>query len=116
VLMLANGFYSVISPEGCAAILWRSGDAAPDAARALRITAPQLLDLGVIDAVVPEPAEGAHTAPRETAANLRSGVVEQLDALDGLPTEALLAHRYERFRAFGGWPSAADLAERARSA
>jgi acetyl-CoA carboxylase carboxyl transferase alpha subunit/acetyl-CoA carboxylase carboxyl transferase beta subunit len=116
VLMLENAFYSVISPEGCAAILWRSRDAAPDAARALRITAPQLLDLGVVDAVVPEPAEGAHTAPRETAANLRSGVLEQLDDLDGLPAEALLAHRYERFRAFGGWPSAADLAEQVRSA
>ena len=116
VLMLENAFYSVISPEGCAAILWRSRDSAPEAARALRINAPQLLDIGIVDAVVPEPGGGAHSAPREIAANLRLAVLDQLDDLNGLPTEALLERRYERFRAFGSRPSTRFLAGQVKSA
>ncbi|NIH88278.1 acetyl-CoA carboxylase carboxyltransferase subunit alpha [Amycolatopsis granulosa] len=101
VLMLENGFYSVISPEGCAAILWRSADAAAEAARALRITAPELLDLGIVDAVVPEPAGGAQLAPDVAAANLRRAVLDQLDELAGIPARELLSLRYRRFRSFG---------------
>lgn len=103
VLMLENGFYSVISPEGCAAILWRSAEDAPEAARALRITAPELLAFGVVDAVVPEPGGGAHIAPAATADNLRKAVVEYLDELSGMATPELLSHRYQRFRAYGKW-------------
>lgn len=103
VLMLENGFYSVISPEGCAAILWRSAEEAPEAARALRITAPELLDLGIVDAVVPEPEGGAHVAPELAADNLRKAVLEYLDELGEVSTPELLSHRYQRFRAYGKW-------------
>lgn len=103
VLMLENGFYSVISPEGCAAILWRSAEEAPEAARALRITAPELLDLGIVDGVVPEPEGGAHVTPEVAADNLRKAVVEYLDELAGVPTNKLLSQRYQRFRAYGKW-------------
>jgi acetyl-CoA carboxylase carboxyl transferase subunit beta len=116
VSILESAFYSVISPEGCAAILWRSREAAPDAARALRIDAAQLLELGVVDAVVPEPAGGAHTAPREAAANLRRAVLEQLADLDGLPAAALLERRYDRFRAIGGRPAGTGYAAEVKSA
>jgi acetyl-CoA carboxylase carboxyl transferase alpha subunit/acetyl-CoA carboxylase carboxyl transferase beta subunit len=103
VLMLENGFYSVISPEGCAAILWRSAEEAPEAARALRITAPELLELGIVDGVVPEPAGGAHTDSAQAAANLAKAVVDALDELAALPPRDLLSHRYQRFRAYGKW-------------
>ena len=103
VLMLENGFYSVISPEGCAAILWRSADEAPEAARALRITAPELLDLGIVDGVVPEPEGGAHVAPDVAAENLRKAVLEYLDELAGVSTRELLSRRHQRFRAYGKW-------------
>jgi acetyl-CoA carboxylase alpha subunit len=101
VLMLENSYYSVISPEGCATILFKDGAAAPRAAAALRITAPDLLRLGVMDAVVPEPADGAHTDHNATAANLKTALVESLRELLPLGTEELLDKRYERFRRFG---------------
>src|SRR4051812_23556723 len=101
VLMLENAFYSVISPEGCAAILWRSRESAAQAARALRLTAPDLLELGVVDAVVPEPVGGAHADAVAAGANLRRGVLDTLDELADVPTEALVKSRYERFRSFG---------------
>ncbi|HET6500673.1 MAG TPA: acetyl-CoA carboxylase carboxyltransferase subunit alpha [Amycolatopsis sp.] len=103
VLMLENGFYSVISPEGCAAILWRSAEEAPEAARALRITAPELLDLDIVDGVVPEPDGGAHVAPEVAAANLRKAVVDYLDELALVSTRELLSRRYQRFRTYGKW-------------
>jgi acyl-CoA carboxylase subunit beta len=103
VLMLENGFYSVISPEGCAAILWRSAGDAPDAARALRITAPELLELGIVDGVVPEPDGGAHLAPEVAADNLRKAVVDYLDELATVSTRELLSRRYQRFRGYGNW-------------
>ena len=78
VLMLENAYYSVISPEGCATILFKDAAAAPRAAAALRITAPDLLRLGVMDAVVPEPAAGAHTDHDATAANVKRALVESL--------------------------------------
>jgi acetyl-CoA carboxylase carboxyl transferase subunit beta len=101
VLMLENSYYSVISPEGCATILFKDAAAAPRAAAALRITAPDLLRLGVMDAVVPEPGEGAHTDRDGTAANLRTALVESLRELLSLGPEERLEKRYERFRAFG---------------
>ena len=101
VLMLENSYYSVISPEGCATILFKDAAAAPRAAAALRITAPDLLRLGVMDAVVPEPAEGAHTDHNTTAANLKAALVESLRELLPLSTEELLEKRYDRFRRFG---------------
>jgi acyl-CoA carboxylase subunit beta len=101
VLMLENSYYSVISPEGCATILFKDAAAAPRAAAALRITAPDLLRLGVMDAVVPEPAEGAHTDHNTTAANLKTALVETLGELLPLSPDELLEKRYERFRKFG---------------
>jgi acetyl-CoA carboxylase carboxyl transferase subunit beta len=101
VLMLENSYYSVISPEGCATILFKDAAAAPRAAAALRITAPDLLRLGVMDAVVPEPEEGAHTDHNTTAANLKTALVESLGELLALSPEELLEERYERFRKFG---------------
>ena len=101
VLMLENAYYSVISPEGCATILFKDAGAAPRAAAALRITAADLLRLEVMDAVVPEPADGAHTDHGATAANVRRALVESLRELLALPPEVLLERRYERFRKFG---------------
>ena len=101
VLMLENAYYSVISPEGCATILFKDAGAAPRAAAALRITAPDLLRLGVMDAVVPEPADGAHTDHNTTAANLKTALVQTLSELLPLSPEELLQKRYDRFRRFG---------------
>ncbi len=101
VLMLENSYYSVISPEGCATILFKDAAAAPRAAAALRITAPDLLRLGVMDAAVPEPPDGAHTDHVATAANVKTALVEQLSDLLTLSTDELLKQRYERFRKFG---------------
>jgi acetyl-CoA carboxylase carboxyl transferase alpha subunit/acetyl-CoA carboxylase carboxyl transferase beta subunit len=101
VLMLENAYYSVISPEGCATILFKDAAAAPRAAAALRITGPDLLRLGVMDAVVSEPADGAHTDHNTTAANLKTALVESLRELLPLSPEELVEQRYERFRKFG---------------
>ncbi|MGH3936337.1 MAG: acetyl-CoA carboxylase carboxyltransferase subunit alpha [Pseudonocardiaceae bacterium] len=101
LLMCENSFYSVISPEGCAAILWRTADAAPAAARALRFTATDLLELGIADAVIPEPPGGAHQDTLVAAANIRRGVLETLTELTAASTPCLLAARYERFRHVG---------------
>jgi acyl-CoA carboxylase subunit beta len=101
VLMLENSYYSVISPEGCATILFKDAAAAPRAAAALRITAPDLLQLGVMDAVVREPADGAHTDHPTTSANLKTALVESLRELLPLGPEELLEKRYDRFRMFG---------------
>src|SRR6266511_1483561 len=105
LLMLENSTYSVISPEGCAAILWRDGTHAPQAARALRITASDVLELGVADGVVSEPPGGAHRDPVAASASLRSAVIGALDRLLPLGPAELLCARYARFRAVG---SAAD--------
>jgi acetyl-CoA carboxylase carboxyl transferase subunit beta len=101
LLMMENSLFSVISPEGCAAILWRSPDAAPDAARALCLTADDLLDLEVADGIVPEPAGGAHTDPLLAASNLRSCVLAALDDVMNVDRRELLARRYDRFRVIG---------------
>jgi acetyl-CoA carboxylase carboxyl transferase subunit beta len=101
LLMMENSLFSVISPEGCAAILWRSPAAAPDAARALRLTAGDLLELGVADGIVAEPAGGAHVDPLQATANLRGCVLSALDEIAGLDRTELLARRYDRFRVIG---------------
>jgi acetyl-CoA carboxylase carboxyl transferase alpha subunit/acetyl-CoA carboxylase carboxyl transferase beta subunit len=101
LLVLENAFFSVISPEGCAAILWRTAESAPAAARALRITAPDLLRLGIADAVVAEPPGGAHADPLTAARILRDAVVAALDEVTYVDREALLAARHERFRRVG---------------
>jgi acetyl-CoA carboxylase carboxyl transferase subunit beta len=101
VLMMENAYYSVISPEGCSTILFKDAAAAPRAAKALRITSPELLRLGVMDAVVPEPDEGAQADPLAAAANVRAAIVTMLQELIPLDIDDLLAQRYERFRKFG---------------
>ena len=101
VLMLENAYYSVISPEGCSVILWNSASAAPQAAEALRVRAPDLLRLKIMDAVVPEPDGGAHVDPVVTAGNLKEALVTCLNELLPIETGALLESRYQRFRLFG---------------
>ena len=101
VLMMENAYYSVISPEGCSTILFKDASAAPRAAKALRITSPELLRLGVMDAVVPEPDGGAQNDPDAAAANLRTAIVASLAELLPLDVDELLTQRYDRFRKFG---------------
>ncbi len=101
VLMQENSIYSVISPEGCAAILWRDADAAPKAAAAFKPDAAHCLELGVIDAIVPEPAGGAHTDHDRAAALLAESLRESLDELDGVPGDELRRRRRARFRSLG---------------
>ena len=103
ILMLENGFYSVISPEGCAAILWRDPKKAQQAAEALKGTARDLLKLNIIDEVVPEPVGGAHHDPAKTAANLKAALIRHLDELCALDPEELVRRRYAKFRAMGSW-------------
>ncbi len=99
VLMFEHAVYSVISPEGCASILWRTADRAADAAEAMKITAGDLLGLKVIDRIVPEPLGGAHREPAVAIANLRDAIVEELEALADLGPEAIRAARREKFLA-----------------
>ncbi|HKK13875.1 MAG TPA: acetyl-CoA carboxylase carboxyl transferase subunit alpha [Gammaproteobacteria bacterium] len=101
VLMLQYSTYSVISPEGCASILWKSPDKAQEAAEALGITSPRLRDLGLIDAVIDEPLGGAHRDPAAMAETLKAALIEQLDALERPSTEELLDSRYQRLMAYG---------------
>lgn len=101
VLILENAYYSVISPEGCAAILWKDRTAAPKAAEALRITANDLLDLGLVDGIIPEPLGGAHTDPKTTAATLKEHLLKHLDEISRLSVADRLKDRYAKFRAFG---------------
>jgi acetyl-CoA carboxylase carboxyl transferase subunit alpha len=101
VLMLENAYYSVISPEGCAAILWKHRKHAPEAAEALKLNARELVELGVIDGVIAEPIGGAHH-DHEAAANfLKDAIVGALQELAKVPTDKLLDQRYEKFRRMG---------------
>jgi acetyl-CoA carboxylase carboxyl transferase subunit alpha len=101
VLMLEHSIYSVISAEGCASILWRTAEKAADAAEAMKITARDLLGLGVIDRIVPEPVGGAHRHAGETIAALGAAIEEELDALAPQPADALRAARREKYLAIG---------------
>ena len=103
VLMLENAVYSVISPESCAAIIYRDSGKAEQAAAALRLTAQDLLSFGLIDDIVPEPAEGAHTDHAAAAENLREYVHRYLGELSALDAEQLVEHRYRKFRKMGNF-------------
>lgn len=103
VLVLEFACYSVISPEGCAAILWKDAARAEDAAEQLKITAPDLLQLGVVDTVVEEPTGGAHQDHDDAAARLDRALWSTLSALDGLRPEELVEDRYRRFRGLGAF-------------
>jgi acetyl-CoA carboxylase alpha subunit len=98
---MENTYYSVISPEGCSVILWRSAVEAPTAAAALRVTGADLLQLRIMDGVVPEPEGGAHLDPVVAAANVKSAIVASLHELLPLSSQELLDGRYRRFRQFG---------------
>jgi acetyl-CoA carboxylase carboxyl transferase subunit alpha len=101
VLMFEHAVYSVISPEGCASILWRTADKAPDAAEAMKVTAADLLRLGVVDRIVAEPVGGAHRDPAAAIAALGAAIGEELDALASLSPEALRDARREKFLTIG---------------
>ena len=101
LLMLQYSIYSVISPEGCASILWKSADRAEDAAEAMRITAAHLNDFGLVDEVLTEPLGGAHRDPEGMAEVLRNALLKNLDELTQLSTEALLEERQRRLASFG---------------
>jgi acetyl-CoA carboxylase carboxyl transferase subunit alpha len=101
VLMLENAYYSVISPEGCAAILWKHRKHAPEAAEALKLTARDLQEFKLIDDVIPEPLGGAHQDHEAAISNLRKAVIHHLDELSKVPMDALLDQRYEKFRRMG---------------
>jgi acetyl-CoA carboxylase carboxyl transferase subunit alpha len=103
VLMLENAVYSVISPEGCAAILWRTRDKSQDAANALKITADDLLKLGLIDEIVPEAAGGAHTDYAQTTLNLKQSILKHLNELSKLSAEELQKDKLNKFRNFGSF-------------
>ena len=109
VIALENAIYSVISPEGCASILWRAPEAAQQAAVAMRLTAGEQQALGVIDVVVGEPTEGAHAAPEETARRLGAQIVTQLDRLMPRDLDELLQERYDRFRGMGAFADSGSL-------
>jgi len=104
VIALENAVYSVISPEGCASILWRTADEAATAALAMKMSADDQHALGVVDIVVPEPGEGAHADPVETARRLRPIIVGELERLGRLPTDELVEARYRRYRAMVAQP------------
>jgi regulator of extracellular matrix RemA (YlzA/DUF370 family) len=127
VVALENAVYAVISPEGCASILWRTSEKAADAALAMRMSARDQAELGVIDRVVPEPGEGAQVDAAETGRRLRAVILEELDKLAALTPDELVAKRGSRYRVFGAFddlgvvelPGAADrpgLADRLRRA
>src|SRR5690554_3543687 len=103
LLMLENSIYSVISPEGCAAILWKSASARDKAAAALKITATDLTGLGIADEVIPEPAGGAHSDPGRTAAELKSVLLRHLAELRQVAPEQLVRDRLQRFLEIGTW-------------
>lgn len=101
VLMLEHAIYSVIPPEGCAAILYRDPNKAPQAADALKLTAEEALRLGLVDLVIPEPLGAAHRDPQTTALSVRSAVLQQLEELSAMEPSALREHRHQRFRQMG---------------
>ena len=113
VLVLENGYYSVISPEGCAAILWKNRSFADRAASALKLTSADLLSMGLADEIVAEPLGGAHNDPAAIAATLKAALVRNLKELQALPADQLLAKRYEKFRAHGRFTTGAAPAPEA---
>ena len=112
VLMLEYAYYSVISPAGCAAILWKDGERSPDAAEALKLTAESLLELGIVDEAIDEPTGGAHRNPLQATAALKQALIRHLDELGQIPLPDLLEQRYQKFRKIshieGRFPTVAD--------
>lgn len=103
ILMMENAVYSVISPEGCAGILWRDGARAPEAAEALKITAPELLKLGAIDEIIPEPKAGAHKNPAAAIKAVKKAVVKALKELTSIEADDLVEGRYNKIRSYGNF-------------
>ena len=101
IMMLEYAWYSVISPEGCAAILWRDAAKAPDAAEALKVTSEDVLKLGVIDQIIPEPVGGAHNDPEKTAESLKTEILKSFSELEKLSTEQLIEQRIKKYRKMG---------------
>lgn len=104
VMMMENAYYSVISPEGCAAILWKDGERTPDAADALKLTAPDLQKHGLVDGIIPEPQGGAHRNPAVAMAEVKKVILTELDALAKVPVRELLDRRRRKFRKSGEIP------------
>lgn len=101
IMIMENAYYSVISPEGCAAILWKDGSKASDAAEVLKLTAKELLKMGIVDEIIPEPLGGAHRDPQNTAQELKEKIVKNLGVLKALEKNELLKLRYKKFRGMG---------------
>ncbi|MCK4943655.1 MAG: acetyl-CoA carboxylase carboxyltransferase subunit alpha [Candidatus Aminicenantes bacterium] len=101
ILMLSFSIYSVISPEGCASILWRNAKFAPEAAEALKLTAPSLLKMGILNEIVEEPIGGAHRNHEETARNIKMSLIRHLDTLNQIPLKKLLKRRFEMYARMG---------------
>ncbi|MBN3040294.1 MAG: acetyl-CoA carboxylase carboxyltransferase subunit alpha [Candidatus Omnitrophica bacterium] len=101
VLMFEYSYYSVISPEGCAAILWKDASKREEAAKVLKLTAPDLLNLSIIDEIIPEAEGGAHRGQEETAQNLKTALIKHIRDISQLPIASLLDKRYQRFRKIG---------------
>jgi len=101
LVMLKYSIYSVISPEGCASILWKSAEKAPEAAESMGVTADRLMSLGLVDQVLDEPLGGAHRDPQQMAMHLKQVLVKQLEKLEQLPMDQLLDRRYERLMSYG---------------
>ncbi|MDP8266499.1 MAG: acetyl-CoA carboxylase carboxyltransferase subunit alpha [Candidatus Aceula meridiana] len=101
VLILQHAYYSVISPEGCASILWRNSVRAPDAAKALRIMGEDLVEFGIVDEIIPEPLGGAHRDPEAIATDVKKIILKHLKKMQEIPDSKLLDSRYERFRKMG---------------
>ena len=101
VCILQNAYYSVISPEGCASILWRNSLKAPDAANALKLTAEHLKKFGIVDEIIPEPPGGAHRDPEAVSAELKKVILKFIKELSSLSTAELLEARYQKFRKIG---------------
>ena len=116
LLVLENAYYSVITPEGCAAILWKDRAFADRAAEALKLTANDILEAGLSEAVVPEPAGGAHNNPEAMAATLRDVILENLRELSTMPADELRQQRYDKFRAIGRYKEDVEKAVEKRDA
>jgi acetyl-CoA carboxylase carboxyl transferase subunit alpha len=103
ILMLENSWYSVIAPESCSSILWRSWDFKEQAAEALKLTAPDLKEHGIIDRIIPEPIGGAHRAPLQMFETLRDILTEELNVLQSIETRLLVEQRRDKFANMGVW-------------
>ena len=101
VCILQHAYYSVISPEGCASILWRDRVKAPEAAEALKITGEHLLKFGIVDEIIPEPLGGAHKDPDQVAQNVKDVIMKHIKELSSLPVNELVEKRYNKFRSIG---------------